>query len=278
MNAETKEASCDFERGMEEGCVGIAVAPEGGPQEPRNPRRPLGPSGAQHESGMANPAEPAASDRTEPQGIADDLAGVRPASRPDRVPEALDDAPGSVDGVGRFEGDAGDTVRPEAESGLDVRRLRFADAVRLLNSTPAGRVVNDRQVRRHRTRAEDAFCRDGRLDLVAYAAWLIQRFARDKNPAQSNVSTTNILTLIERQGFRCALTGRPLTPGTASLDHIVPLTQDGAHVIENTQVLHRDVNRAKGVLTNDQFIEICREVVAWVDAEPRRTTTEGDQA
>jgi hypothetical protein len=34
----------------------------------------------------------------------------------------------------------------------------------------------------------------------------------------------------------------------------------GEHVIENTQVLHKDVNRAKGSLTSDEFIGLCREV------------------
>lgn len=72
--------------------------------------------------------------------------------------------------------------------------------------------------------------------------------------------------LLEYQQYRCALTGRRLTPETAALDHIVPIRLGGAHVIENAQVLHKDVNRAKGVLTNEEFLTICREVVAWADS------------
>jgi 5-methylcytosine-specific restriction endonuclease McrA len=79
------------------------------------------------------------------------------------------------------------------------------------------------------------------------------------------VSTANVLTLLERQRFRCALTGRLLTPQTAALDHIVPIRCGGGHVIENTQVLHKDVNRAKGSLTNEEFIALCREVARWAD-------------
>lgn len=77
------------------------------------------------------------------------------------------------------------------------------------------------------------------------------------------VSTTNVLHLLERQEYRCALTGRDLTPQTAALDHIVAIRCGGEHVIENTQVLHKDVNRAKGSVTNVQFIQMCREVVKW---------------
>ncbi|MEX0718369.1 MAG: HNH endonuclease signature motif containing protein [Planctomycetaceae bacterium] len=76
------------------------------------------------------------------------------------------------------------------------------------------------------------------------------------------VSTENVLRLLDYQRHRCALTGRGLTPETSSLDHIVPIRCGGEHVIENTQVLHGDVNRAKGSLTNAEFIQLCREVAA----------------
>ena len=80
------------------------------------------------------------------------------------------------------------------------------------------------------------------------------------------VSTSNVLRLLEYQNYRCALTGRVLTPKTAALDHIVPVRYGGEHVIENAQVLHKDVNRAKGSLTNEEFIGLCREVMNWMDS------------
>ncbi len=79
------------------------------------------------------------------------------------------------------------------------------------------------------------------------------------------VSVENVLRLLEHQRYRCALTGRRLTPESAALDHIVPVRHGGGHVIENTQALHKDVNRAKGALTNEEFRAMCREVVAWGD-------------
>jgi hypothetical protein len=78
------------------------------------------------------------------------------------------------------------------------------------------------------------------------------------------VSVGAVLILLEQQRFRCALTGRSLTPDVAALDHILPVRLGGAHAIENVQVLHRDVNRAKNSMTNDEFIQLCRDVVAWV--------------
>jgi len=82
------------------------------------------------------------------------------------------------------------------------------------------------------------------------------------------VSTENVLRLLDHQGHRCALTGRRLTSHTAALDHIVPIRRGGEHAIENTQVLHKDVNRAKGALTSEEFLAMCREVVRWCDSTP----------
>lgn len=88
------------------------------------------------------------------------------------------------------------------------------------------------------------------------------------------VSIENVLRLLEHQHYRCALTGRALTPQMAALDHIVPIRYGGGHVIENTQVLHKDVNRAKGSLTSQEFIGLCREVARWADAPTTGTESQ----
>jgi len=79
------------------------------------------------------------------------------------------------------------------------------------------------------------------------------------------VSISNVLRLLEHQDYRCALTGRRLTPQTAALDHVVPIRRGGEHVIENAQVLHKDVNRAKGSLTMGEFLQLCYEVARWCE-------------
>ena len=88
-----------------------------------------------------------------------------------------------------------------------------------------------------------------------------------------DVSIENVLRLLEAQQYRCALTGRSLTPQTAALDHVVPVRFGGEHVIQNAQVLHKDVNRAKGSLTSGEFIGMCREVVRWSDSTTTREET-----
>lgn len=80
-------------------------------------------------------------------------------------------------------------------------------------------------------------------------------------PKPLAVTGQQILNLITQQNYRCALTGRTLTPETASLDHIMPLSRGGAHDISNLQVLDHQANTAKGSLTMDEFVELCRDVV-----------------
>jgi hypothetical protein len=77
------------------------------------------------------------------------------------------------------------------------------------------------------------------------------------------VSVGGVLRMLDRQQFRCALSGRSLTPETAALDHVVPVGLGGKHVLENVEVLHKDVNRAKGSMPRDEFIGLCTEVVRW---------------
>jgi len=85
-----------------------------------------------------------------------------------------------------------------------------------------------------------------------------------------DVSVENVLRLLEAQQYRCALTGRSLTPQVAALDHVIPVRFGGQHTIENAQVLHKDVNRAKGSLTNEEFTGMCREVVRWSNHQSTR--------
>ena len=56
----------------------------------------------------------------------------------------------------------------------DPRKLRPSELCRLLNSTPLGEVISERQLYRHRMRA-GLRIGDGRhIDLLRYAAWLVQ--------------------------------------------------------------------------------------------------------
>jgi len=59
---------------------------------------------------------------------------------------------------------------------IDPRQLRPGELCRLLNSTPLGEVISERQLHRHRTRAGFRVAADGgtsRVDLFRYVAWLV---------------------------------------------------------------------------------------------------------
>ena len=66
--------------------------------------------------------------------------------------------------------------------------------------------------------------------------------------------------LVECQGYQCALSGIDLTPESAELDHIVPLTNGGDHVMQNIQIVDVRINRMKGTMSNDEFIDLCVKV------------------
>ncbi|MCC7409307.1 MAG: hypothetical protein IT442_14675, partial [Phycisphaeraceae bacterium] len=71
---------------------------------------------------------------------------------------------------------------------MDPRQLRVAEAVRLLNATPLGEVVQPHVVYRHLNRAAHRISPPGdvrRIDLLRYAAWLF-RERRQSESADPN--------------------------------------------------------------------------------------------
>lgn len=90
-------------------------------------------------------------------------------------------------------------------------------------------------------------------------------------PTPATVTAKMIMELIERQQFCCALSGRQLTPETASLDHIVPLSRGGTHDLNNLWIVDHKVNAAKGTLTVEEFVSLCRDVAAYPTKHPQDT-------
>ena len=162
-------------------------------------------------------------------------------------------------------------VRAEGVAGAHCWMLRPVELTRLLNSSHLGPVIDERQLYRHRMRAGFRISDGRRVDLVRYVAWLIEERRlgpgrRRRRCRKDTVSFDEVLNLLRKQNYRCALSGRQLTPDSAALDHILPISRGGEHHIKNAQILHKDVNRAKGTLTNEEFLAMCREVVAWADS------------
>jgi hypothetical protein len=71
--------------------------------------------------------------------------------------------------------------------------------------------------------------------------------------------------ILQQQQYRCALTGRELTPNNVALDHKISAKAGGQHVMKNCHFVHEQVNRSKNTLSVDEFVALCREVVAWAD-------------
>jgi len=68
---------------------------------------------------------------------------------------------------------------------LDPQQLRPTELVRLLNSTPLGEVIGERQLLRHRSRAGFRIGDGRHVNLFRYVAWLLGEWAQRKAAADS---------------------------------------------------------------------------------------------
>lgn len=76
---------------------------------------------------------------------------------------------------------------------IDPRQLKPSELCRLLNSTPLGEVINERQLHRHRTRAGFRIGDGKHVDLVRYVAWLVQaRHAPKPETDGSSAATADL--------------------------------------------------------------------------------------
>lgn len=80
---------------------------------------------------------------------------------------------------------------------------------------------------------------------------------------KQKVNQPFLVKLIEKQGYRCAISGVELTPELASLDHIVPVSKGGEHAVDNVIWVHAEINRMKGQLSMDEFVSFCSKVVQY---------------
>ena len=81
------------------------------------------------------------------------------------------------------------------------------------------------------------------------------------------VTAGELREILEKQGYRCALTGMELAPDTVSFDHLKPIAIGGSQAARNIQAVHRVVNRMKHTLDNAGFVSWCR-LVADYSREP----------
>jgi hypothetical protein len=76
--------------------------------------------------------------------------------------------------------------------------------------------------------------------------------------------------LFNDQDGKCALTGDLLEyeqyADNARCDHNVPVCRGGVSTTDNLQWVTATINAAKGKMTNEEFVEMCRKVVSHADS------------
>lgn len=75
-------------------------------------------------------------------------------------------------------------------------------------------------------------------------------------------SASEIVAQLEKDNYKCFLTGWDLDIDNFSIDHLVPVCQGGTNEIDNLRCVVPDANRAKGAVSLKRFIEICCAVAA----------------
>ena len=70
-----------------------------------------------------------------------------------------------------------------------------------------------------------------------------------------------LLSKLEEQSHKCALTGRPITIFDLEVDHIIPRTEGGGDELTNLQLVYRAANAAKGALSQDSLIDLCADIL-----------------
>jgi len=79
-------------------------------------------------------------------------------------------------------------LKEMGRAATDPRRLRPSELCRLLNSTPLGEVINERQLHRHRSRAGMRIGDGRHVDLLRYVAWLVQ-LRHEPKPRRRTIPT-----------------------------------------------------------------------------------------
>lgn len=112
-------------------------------------------------------------------------------------------------------------------------------------------------------------CKDKRLQRSAHRClWSIIVSGAKQRSLILNVTFEEVFTLLEKQNYKCALSGLPISIAssvvghrrnetTASLDRI---NNNQGYISGNLQWVHKDINFMKQDFENNQFIAYCKAV------------------
>jgi 5-methylcytosine-specific restriction endonuclease McrA len=159
---------------------------------------------------------------------------------------------------GHYENVGQDQSQTSPGSGRQVAAGCQSEGHRLEGATPYERPYGE-QAARQLGRCS-SHCREKNSGQEAQEAreglGQAQQICMEKSK-KKRASPKQLEELAYQQGERCALSGLPITPETADLDHITPLVNGGTNEISNLQWLHRSVHKCKGTLATEDFIAIC---------------------
>jgi 5-methylcytosine-specific restriction endonuclease McrA len=150
---------------------------------------------------------------------------------------------------------------PSAVVNLTSIVLRPVQVKELVNQAGLGNILSERQLFRYRKELPEMETDDGGIHLVRFIAALCKRRTRSKkNLKKSHLSLHELFGLLEDQDYRCALTGKVLSPDDVAVDHIIPISSGGDFSIKNSQLVSKSANRAKHTMSQEEFLELCRAV------------------
>ena len=91
----------------------------------------------------------------------------------------------------------------------------------------------------------------------------VRAFQKRDKKERITFTTEDVKNKFENNHY-CYLTGRKLDisqPSTYNFDHIIPFSRGGSCELDNLGLLCKEANRAKNNMTNEEFIELCKEIL-----------------
>jgi len=89
------------------------------------------------------------------------------------------------------------------------------------------------------------------------------RLSRQANYLYKNGTLTSfdLWKIAKKQKLKCALSGVKLTCDNASLDHLISKSRGGVNIPSNVRLVIKEINIARQIMTDEQFISMCQNVV-----------------
>jgi hypothetical protein len=76
-------------------------------------------------------------------------------------------------------------------------------------------------------------------------------------------ATQIVNNILEKQNYRCALTGRDLRNNKFHIDHITPKSKGGLNTLDNWQLIVEEANVFKTDISMEEIIKLARDIAKW---------------